>query len=193
MTRAGLTGTAAGGSDSADVYELGCRDQSVSAADAADWSAPRRMPAEPLSGPSRAAEKILFLPDQHLGRNTAFAMGIPTERDGRVGSVPDQRRPQPGPAEGGEGDSVEGPLLGPSAISARACRSRAPRASGDAGHRASRVPLGGLPEGRRDRFDGADYRGHREGSRGLELCRWHGDSSGQPAREAVSRRSASES
>ncbi len=23
------------------------------------------------------AQKILFLPDQHLGRNTAFAMGIP--------------------------------------------------------------------------------------------------------------------
>ena len=29
-----------------------------------------------LSGRSRA-EQILFLPDQHLGRNTAFAMGIP--------------------------------------------------------------------------------------------------------------------
>ena len=26
------------------------------------------------------AEKILFLPDQHLGRNTAFAMGIPLEQ-----------------------------------------------------------------------------------------------------------------
>ena len=26
------------------------------------------------------AEKILFLPDQHLGRNTAFAMGIPREQ-----------------------------------------------------------------------------------------------------------------
>ena len=25
----------------------------------------------------RRAGKILFLPDQHLGRNTAFAMGIP--------------------------------------------------------------------------------------------------------------------
>jgi len=28
------------------------------------------------------AGKILFLPDQHLGRNTGFAMGIPLERDG---------------------------------------------------------------------------------------------------------------
>ena len=37
-------------------------------------------------------EKILFLPDQHLGRNTAFAMGIPAGRDGGVGSVPDQWR-----------------------------------------------------------------------------------------------------
>ena len=28
----------------------------------------------------KRAEKILFLPDQHLGRNTAFAMGIPLEQ-----------------------------------------------------------------------------------------------------------------
>jgi quinolinate synthase len=28
----------------------------------------------------RRAEKILFLPDQHLGRNTAFAMGIPLDQ-----------------------------------------------------------------------------------------------------------------
>ena len=47
------------------------------------------------SGPLRAASKILFLPDQHLGRNTGFAMGIPLERDGGVGSVPDQRRRRP--------------------------------------------------------------------------------------------------
>ena len=28
----------------------------------------------------RARKAILFLPDQHLGRNTAFAMGIPLEQ-----------------------------------------------------------------------------------------------------------------
>ena len=37
---------------------------SSNAAAAFDWAFARR-------------EKILFLPDQHLGRNTAFAMGIP--------------------------------------------------------------------------------------------------------------------
>ena len=31
-------------------------------------------------------EKVLFLPDQHLGRNTAYKMGIAARRDGRVGS-----------------------------------------------------------------------------------------------------------
>ncbi len=29
------------------------------------------------SGLLRAAEQILFLPDQHLGRNTGYGMGIP--------------------------------------------------------------------------------------------------------------------
>ena len=32
-------------------------------------------------------KRILFLPDQHLGRNTGYAMGIPLERDGGVGSM----------------------------------------------------------------------------------------------------------
>ena len=30
--------------------------------------------------------RILFLPDQHLGRNTAYKMGVPLDRDGRLGS-----------------------------------------------------------------------------------------------------------
>ena len=33
-------------------------------------------------------EKILFFPDEHLGRNTGVAKGIPHGRDGRLGSVP---------------------------------------------------------------------------------------------------------
>ncbi len=37
-------------------------------------------------------EKILFLPDQHLGRNTAFKMGVPLDRDGGVGSERAVRR-----------------------------------------------------------------------------------------------------
>ena len=32
-------------------------------------------------------KRILFLPDQHLGRNTAFKMGVPLDRHGGVGSA----------------------------------------------------------------------------------------------------------
>ena len=39
-------------------------------------------------------ERILFLPDQHLGRNTAYKMGVPLDRDGRVGSERDLGRPR---------------------------------------------------------------------------------------------------
>jgi quinolinate synthase len=37
-------------------------------------------------------EKILFLPDQHLGRNTGYGMGIPLDRMLRVGSLSVFRR-----------------------------------------------------------------------------------------------------
>ena len=37
-------------------------------------------------------EKILFLPDQHLGRNTAFAMGIPLDEMRGLGPVHDHGR-----------------------------------------------------------------------------------------------------
>ena len=46
-------------------------------------------------------EKILFLPDQHLGRNTAFAMGVPLSEMLVWGPVPDQRWPESGAVEGG--------------------------------------------------------------------------------------------
>ena len=36
--------------------------------------------------------KVLFLPDQHLGRNTAHALGYRLGRDGRLGSVRRARR-----------------------------------------------------------------------------------------------------
>ena len=39
-------------------------------------------------------EQILFLPDQHLGRNTAYKMGVPLDRDGGVGSERDLGRPR---------------------------------------------------------------------------------------------------
>ena len=39
-------------------------------------------------------EKLVMLPDQHLGRNTAYKMGVPLDRDGRVGSERDLGRPR---------------------------------------------------------------------------------------------------
>ena len=64
-------------------------------------------------------EKILFLPDQHLGRNTAFAMGIPLDECVvwdpfmLMGGVTMDKTSQ------SESHFVEGALLRPPAISAR--------------------------------------------------------------------------
>ncbi len=67
-------------------------------------------------------EKIFFLPDQHLGRNTGFARGIPLDEM----VVWDPYQLQGGqtrraPAQG-EGHPVEGTLLGASALPAGARR-----------------------------------------------------------------------
>ena len=40
-------------------------------------------------------QRVLFFPDQHLGRNTAKAMGIPLSADARLGSQPPPRRQHP--------------------------------------------------------------------------------------------------
>jgi quinolinate synthase len=70
-------------------------------------------------------ERILFLPDQHLGRNTAYKMGVPqhrlqdgraARRDGGVGSERDLGRPRAVRSQSREDDSVEGPLLRPHAL-----------------------------------------------------------------------------
>ncbi len=102
------------------------------------------------------AGKILFLPDQHLGRNTAFAMGIslsemvvwdPYQING--GISPDRLRAAKVVLWKGH-CSVHQRFL-PRPRGRGACQvSRYP------GGRASRVPLGGLPEGRRPRL----YRTH---------------------------------
>jgi quinolinate synthase len=45
-----------------------------------EWAFARGNPGSPTTGPRRWGDRrILFLPDQHLGRNTGFAMGIPLE------------------------------------------------------------------------------------------------------------------
>jgi quinolinate synthase len=51
---------------------------SSNAGAAFQWAFERGNPGSPTTGPRRwGGKRILFLPDQHLGRNTGFAMGIP--------------------------------------------------------------------------------------------------------------------
>ncbi|MGP8175852.1 MAG: quinolinate synthase NadA [Terracidiphilus sp.] len=53
---------------------------SSSARAAFEWAFARGKPGSPTTGPRRwGGKRILFLPDQHLGRNTGFAMGIPLD------------------------------------------------------------------------------------------------------------------
>ena len=61
-------------------------------------------------------ERILFLPDQHLGRNTAYKMGIPLDEMVGLGSRRDLRRPRSRSGECSEDDPVERALLGPHTI-----------------------------------------------------------------------------
>ncbi len=45
-----------------------------------EWAFARGKPGSPTTGPRRwGGKRILFLPDQHLGRNTGYAMGIPLD------------------------------------------------------------------------------------------------------------------
>jgi quinolinate synthase len=40
----------------------------------------------------RRKPRVLFFPDQHLGRNTGYRMGIPLEQHARLGSLRERRR-----------------------------------------------------------------------------------------------------
>ena len=120
-------------------------------------------------------KRILFLPDQHLGRNTGYAMGIPLEEMAvwDPWASAGQGRPDEGKARRQPHPSLEGPLRRPSALSAQPRRSGARQVSRHPGHRASRVPLGGLPEGRRAGLHGAADRACRAGSRRRDVRRRH--------------------
>ena len=53
---------------------------SSSARAALEWAFARGKPGPSTTGPGRwGGKRVLFLPDQHLGRNTGHAMGIPLE------------------------------------------------------------------------------------------------------------------
>ncbi len=57
------------------LHELVGRAEGVRRASTAAPSAPRPTPGPSSSGPSAEGDKVLFFPDQHLGRNTGLAMG----------------------------------------------------------------------------------------------------------------------
>ena len=75
-------------------------------------------------------EKIIFLPDQHLGRNTAYKMGVPLD----LMPVWDPHEPFGGldaeTDQEGAHAAVEGPLLRPHALLGPPDRERAQAASG---------------------------------------------------------------
>ena len=77
-------------------------------------------------------DKVLFFPDQHLGRNTGFTMGY-GEADMRVWNPHHElRRARGARRQGRDAAPLEGPLLGAPALPARARRGgprRAPRRS----------------------------------------------------------------
>ncbi len=109
--------------------------------------------------------KVLFLPDQHLGRNT-FVRDLGGSLDGCV--VFDPHKPMggltPSGAAGRHDDPVARALLGARPVQPRGCRAGPPRDPRRAGDRAPRVPSRGRPGGRRGRFDGADHLDDRRGA-----------------------------
>ena len=119
-----------------------------------DWSFARR-------------RRVLFFPDQHLGRNTARTMGMPLEEmpvwDPRAAELG-------GNAAGGDPpqprDPVEGPLQRPPDVPAAARRPVPRQVSGHQDPGPSRVYDGGGRTGRRGRFDRADHPRRRGGPAG---------------------------
>ena len=125
--------------------------------------------------------KVLFFPDQHLGRNTAVKMGY--SPDDTV--VWDPFQPLGGQHRGGapEGNvhSVAGPLLGAQALHRGADRRRPQELPRRERHRPPRVRAGSGPDRRLHRLDGAHHRDGRRGARRRRLGRGHRDQPREPA------------
>ena len=135
-------------------------------------------------------KRILFLPDQHLGRNTGHAMGIPLEEM----AVWDPWAVQIGSFWGGQTKerlAASRILLwkGHCAVHQRflpsACGPGAREVSRNPGDCASRVPLRGLPEGRRAGIDRAVDCAGGAGAGGIDVRHRDGDSPGEPAGAGV--------
>ena len=94
------------------------------------------------------ADKVLFFPDQHLGRNTGFELGW-TASDMVVWDPrPRARRPRRAERQGGDAHPLEGTLLGTPALQARARGGLSCRASGRHRPRPPRVRTRGRGAGR---------------------------------------------
>ncbi len=105
-------------------------------------------------------QRVLFFPDQHLGRNTAKAMGVPLEQmpmwNPRKALGGSTRRG----AAGRPGHPLARLLLGAQALHRRPDRAGPRRVPGRAGDRAPRVPDGGGRRRRRRRLHGLHRQGH---------------------------------
>ena len=82
-------------------------------------------------------KRILFLPDQHLGRNTGFAMGIPLDEMAVWDPWALQGGQTAATLAASRDSTLEGPLLRPSALSAQPRGPGARQVSRYSGHRAS--------------------------------------------------------
>ena len=113
-------------------------------------------------------DKVLFFPDQHLGRNTGFDMGF-GEADMRVWNPrAELRRARGARRQGGDAAALEGPLLGAPALPARARRGgpgRVPRRRGDRAPRDRARGRGARRPGRLDRTDPRVGRGRARRAR----------------------------
>ena len=129
--------------------------------------------------------RILFLPDQHLGRNTAYAMGIPLSETVvwdpyqiNGGLTPDRLRAARVILWKGH-CSVHQRFLPEHADKVRAS------VSGHPSDCSSGMPPGGLPEGGRNWLDRGADQDYRRCAGRIDVCRRHRDPSGQSVGQAV--------
>ena len=130
-------------------------------------------------------EKILFLPDQHLGRNTAYKMGVPL--DEMVVWDPNEiwGGLEPDAVRARAHHPVEGALLGAHALHRAADRAAPRAASRHPRHRPSRGAVGRRAGGRRLRLDRIHHHDRCSDEPGrLDLGRRHRDPPRQSARAA---------
>ena len=133
-------------------------------------------------------EKLLFFPDEHLGRNTGVKMGIPLDEM----VVWDPFLPLGGntPEELQRGEaSSSGRATARSTRASRSSRSSAARAEypGRQRHRPPGVPAGGRAGGRLRRLDRVHHRHDHRGAGRHDLGGRHRDQPGQPAQHRTAR------